>query len=45
VLRAGHRDHVVNAEALAYMRQRSLAGPVIASLTEHPEQRFDDAAA
>jgi hypothetical protein len=45
VLRAGHRDYVVNAEALAYMRQRSLAGPVIASLAEHPEQRFDDAAA
>jgi Transposase IS66 family len=45
VLRAGHRDYVVNAEALTYMRQRSLAGPVIASLAEHPEQRFDDAAA
>src|SRR5918911_2111588 len=27
VLRAGYRDYVVNAEALAYMRQRSLAGP------------------
>src|SRR5215203_4844243 len=35
VLRAGHADYVVNAEALAYMRQRALAGPVIASLAEH----------
>jgi Transposase IS66 family len=32
VLRAGYRDYVVNAEALAYMRQRHLAGPVIAQL-------------
>ena len=31
VLRAGFTDYVVNAEALAYMRQRSLAGPVIAA--------------
>jgi hypothetical protein len=29
-LRAGHGDYVINAEALAYMRQRALAGPVIA---------------
>lgn len=42
VLRAGYRDYVVNAEALAYMRQHALAGPVIASLAEHPERRFDD---
>src|SRR5258707_11725682 len=27
LLRAGHGDYVVNAEALAYMRQRGLAGP------------------
>ena len=27
VLRAGYRDYVINAEALAYMRQRALAGP------------------
>src|SRR5919202_3786992 len=40
VLRAGYRDHVVNAEALAYMRQRALAGPVIATLAEHPERHF-----
>jgi Transposase IS66 family len=45
VLRAGYRDYVINAEALAYMRQRALAGPVIARLAEHPEHRFDDEAA
>src|SRR3954454_13613118 len=31
LLRAGHGDYVVNAEALAYMRERALAGPVIRS--------------
>jgi hypothetical protein len=45
VLRAGFTDYVVNAEALAYMRGRALAGPVIASLAEHPEQHFPDEAA
>src|ERR671938_274035 len=45
VLRAGFADYVINAEALAYMRQRSLAGPVITRLAEHPEQRFADEAA
>ena len=45
VLRAGYGDYVVNAEALAYMRQRGLAGPVIARLAEHPEPRFADEAA
>src|SRR4051794_7920186 len=35
VLRAGYGDYVTNAEALAYMRQRSLEGPVIARLAEH----------
>jgi hypothetical protein len=45
VLRAGFTDYVINPEALAYMRQRSLAGPVIASLAEHPERRFPDEAA
>jgi Transposase IS66 family len=45
VLRAGFTDYVINAEALAYMRQRALAGPVIARLAEHPEHRFDDEAA
>jgi Transposase IS66 family len=45
VLRAGYRDYVINAEALAYMRQRALAGPVITSLAEHPERHFPDGAA
>lgn len=40
VLRAGYSDYVINTEALAYMRQRSLAGPVIARLAEHPDQFF-----
>ena len=30
LLRAGYEDYVINAEALAYMRQRALSGPVIA---------------
>jgi Transposase IS66 family len=45
VLRAGFGDYVINAEALAYMRGRALAGPVIASLAEHPEWHFADEAA
>jgi hypothetical protein len=45
VLRAGHGDYVINAEALAYMRQRSLAGPVIARLAEHPDKSFVNQAA
>src|SRR6202171_4120912 len=45
LLRAGHDDYVINAEALAYMRQRALAGPVIARLAEHPDQAFADQAA
>jgi Transposase IS66 family len=45
VLRAGSVDYVVNTEALAYMRQRALAGPVIASLAAHPERHFPDGAA
>src|SRR4051795_12404778 len=44
VLRAGFTDYVLNAEALAYMRQRALAGPVIARLVEHPERHFADEA-
>jgi hypothetical protein len=43
LLRAGHRDYVVNAEALAYMRERALAGPVIASLAGHADRYFADA--
>src|SRR3954470_14644798 len=45
LLRAGHTDHVINAEALAYMRQRALAGPVITRLSLHPERSFLDEAA
>jgi hypothetical protein len=45
LLRAGHGDYVINAEALAYMRQRSLSGPIIKQLAEHPEQRFANKAA
>ena len=45
VLRAGYRDYVVNAEALAYMRRRQPAGPVIAQLAAHPVQHFPDEAA
>jgi hypothetical protein len=45
LLRAGHGDYVVNAEALAYMGRRSLAGPVIRLLAEHEDKRFADQAA
>ena len=42
LLRAGHDDYVVNAEALAYMRERVLAAHVIARLVEHPDRCFAD---
>src|SRR5271155_83457 len=45
LLRAGYDDYVVNEEALAYMRARALAGPVIARLSEHPDRWFADRAA
>jgi hypothetical protein len=45
MLRAGYRDYVINAKALAYMRQRALAGPVVAQLAAHPDQHFPDGAA
>jgi len=44
LLRAGHTDYVINAAALAYMRSRALAGPVIRRLAAEPERRFADAA-
>ena len=44
-LRAGYEDDVINAEALACMRRRSLAGPVIQRLAEHPDPHFADQAA
>ena len=45
LLRAGHGDYVVNAEALAYMSQRNLAAALIARLAEHPDHVFPDGAA
>jgi hypothetical protein len=45
LLRAGHGDYVVDAEALAYMREHALAGPVIARLEGHPQRVFADRAA
>ena len=42
LLRAGYNDYVINAEALAYMRQRNLAEHVITRLAEHPDQYFAD---
>jgi hypothetical protein len=44
LLRAGHADYVISAEALTYMRERALAGPVIELLATHPEQHFPDQA-
>jgi transposase IS66 family protein len=45
LLRAGHSDYAINPEALAYMRSRSLAGPVIRQLAEHEAKHFADRAA
>ena len=45
LLRAGHGDSIVNDEALAYMRARALAGPLIARLSEHADRVFVDRAA
>ena len=42
LLRGGYDDYVINAEALAYMRERALAAHVIARLVEHPDRRFCD---
>jgi hypothetical protein len=45
LLRAGHGDYVINAEALDYMRERNLSSPLIARLTEHPQRFFTSQAA
>jgi Transposase IS66 family len=45
LLRAGHGDYVINAEALAYMQGRSLAGPLIRQLAGHDDKHFADRAA
>jgi hypothetical protein len=42
LLRAGYDDYVIDAEALAYMRERALAAHVIARLVEHPDRCFSD---
>ena len=42
LLRAGHGDYVINAEALAYMRERNLAGSLIGRLAEQEERCFAD---
>ncbi len=45
LLRAGHTDYVVNDAALGFMRDLSLAGPLLARLAAHPTKRFADATA
>jgi hypothetical protein len=45
LLRAGHTDYVVNAEALTYMRGRTLSSSIITLLAEHQDKQFPDAAA
>jgi transposase IS66 family protein len=45
LLRAGHTDYVINAEALAYMRTRGLAGPLIARLAAAADTSFADQSA
>ncbi len=44
-LRAGHGEYVISEAALAYMRGRALAGPVIEMLAAHPVKVFADEAA
>ena len=41
-MRAGATDYVINDEALAYMRGRSLSGLVIARLAGHKSKRLKD---
>ena len=45
LLRAGYQDYVINAEALAYMRERYLGGAVIEQLDGHAQKIFADEAA
>ncbi|MDH3663357.1 MAG: transposase [Alphaproteobacteria bacterium] len=42
LLRAGYQDYVINAEALAYMRERHLAAAVIEQLDKHAQRTFAD---
>ncbi len=45
LLRAGHGDYVINQAAFSYLRQRKLAGTVIARLAEAENHHFVDEAA
>src|SRR3954467_8173627 len=45
LLRAGHTDYVINAEALAYLRRRALPQPLIARLAQASVKDFGDAVA
>jgi hypothetical protein len=45
LLRADYRDYIINAEALAYMRERHLAGTAIEQLDGHDQKAFADQAA
>src|SRR3954447_20289609 len=45
LLRAGYEDYLINAEALRYMHERQLAGPVIEMLRAHPVRSFPNEAA
>lgn len=42
LLRAGYTDYVINTEALAYLKGRGLAGPMIARLAEAADRHFAD---
>lgn len=42
LLRAGHGDYAINADALVYMRERALSAAVIRLLAEHPDRHFAD---
>ncbi len=42
LLRAGHTDYVVNAEALAYMGDRGLPRPLVAKLAGAADKHFAD---
>lgn len=45
LLRAGYQGYVINAEALAYMRERHLVSAVIEQLDGHAQKAFADEAA
>ena len=42
LLRAGHTDYVINAEALDYLRAQPVPVSVITRLAEHPDKQFPD---